>query len=321
MRKYYTLAVLGVILGILFGVISACGFSGDQRTDPSYRTLRYEGGDFSGSKFKECMGDGEKIASNDKFYSYPTTQREDVWDSNNFEAGNKSADNTDLVLTDKNGVTVNAKVKVDFFLNTSCEPVTVDGKEYKGGTLQAFHELIGKTRGAYFNVGKSGTNAYSSGWIWAMTNYISNPLENQLNVEARQTTADAMWLDSAEKTKMENELEAKLPALINAGMETDLDFYKIANIQITSLTPGDDYLDLFKKRQTAKIDAQTAQINKHSRVVGAEADAAVKCADVLGYRLSGMSYTDAVNAYLKAKAIEAGMNPFQPNVNSIQTGQ
>lgn len=316
MRKF--LVILAVVLGVLFAS-TACGLSGDQRTDPSYRTLRYEGGDFAGSKFKECMGDGEKIASNDKFYSYPTTQREDVWDSNNFETGNKSADNTDLVLTDKNGVTVNAKVKVDFFLNTSCDPVTVDGKTYKGGTLEAFHELIGKTRGAYFNVGKSGTAAYSSGWIWAMTNYISNPLENQLNVEARQTTADKMWLDPAEKTRMENELEAKLPDLINAGMETDLDFYKIANIQITSLTPGDDYLNLFKARQSAKIDAQTAQINKHSQVVAADAAAAVKRAAVLGYKLPGMSYRDAVDAYLRAQAIDAGMNPYQPNVSSLTT--
>lgn len=310
---------IAALIGILMVAVlafSACGFSGDQRTDPSYRTLRYEGGDFSGSKFKECMSDGEKIASNDKFYSYPTTQREDVWDSANNGRGNKSADNNDIVLTDKDGVQVLAKVKVDFFLNTSCDPVKVGDKEYPGGTLQAFHELIGKTRGAYFNVGKSGTDAYSSGWIWAMTNYISNPLENQLNVEARQHSADDMWLDPKVKSAMEAELKAKLPVLINDGMETDLDFYRIANVQITSLTPSQDYLDLFKQRQQAKVQADTANANKRARIIEAQANTAVAKQEALQKKAEIAGY-GSVEAYLKHEAIEAGMNPFQPTTQGL----
>src|ERR1044072_7795900 len=114
MKRISMLIVAAFVAMLAF---SACGFSGDQRTDPSFRTLRYEGGDFSGSKFKECMSDGEKIASNDKFYSYPTTQRQDVWDSDNFEKGTKSADHPDMQLTAKGGTTIYAKVKVDFALN------------------------------------------------------------------------------------------------------------------------------------------------------------------------------------------------------------
>src|SRR6478752_6793021 len=112
----------------LLGSTAACSITGDERTDPSMATLRYEGGDTGGSKFKECVEPGEKMVSNDKFYSYPTTQREDVWDTSNYDgAGSDSADHPDLVLTDKNGVTVNAKVKVSFFLNTNCDEVEVDG--------------------------------------------------------------------------------------------------------------------------------------------------------------------------------------------------
>src|SRR5690242_10672955 len=97
--------VLGAVTAaVVLASLSACGITDDERTDPSMATLRYEGGDFDGSKFKECVDPGEKLASNDKFYSYPTTQREDVWDSANYEAGSKSADHGDLVLTDKNGV-------------------------------------------------------------------------------------------------------------------------------------------------------------------------------------------------------------------------
>lgn len=300
---------LALVLG--FGFMTACSITGDDRTDPSMATLRYEGGDTGGSKFKECVEPGAKMVTNDKFYSYPTTQREDVWDSGNFEKGSKSADHGDLVLTDKNGVTVNAKVKVSFFLNTDCDPVKVDGKEYEGGTLQVFHEKIGKTRGSYFDPKKTGNDAYSAGWLWAMDNYISNPVTDNLSVATRQYSADDMWLKEDVKTALEAQLKEKLPALINEGMETDLEFYKVASVKIYSITPSSDYLDLYRERQAAQVKAQTAESNKAAQIAEAQAKAAVaaqeakvKQAEIDGY--------GSVNDYLKAQMIEKGLNPFQP---------
>jgi hypothetical protein len=316
MRKY--LIVLALAVGLLFTSV-ACGFSGDQRTDPSFRTLRYEGGDFSGSKFKECMSDGEKIASNDKFYSYPTTQRQDVWDSDNFNQGTKSADHPDMQLTAKGGVTIDAKVKVDFALNTDCDPVTVDGKQYPGGTLQVFHEKIGKTRAAYFDVKKEGNSSYSGGWLWAMDTYVSTPVIGDLVAQAKQYAPDKLWQDPAVADDMEKTLMDRIEGEINAGMETDLQFYHIAGIQIYQLTPSDDYLDLFKQRQAAATAAQSAKDNKKALVTEANAKASVLRATILGYKLPGMTYQQAVDAYLRATAIDAGQNPFQPNVNSVQT--
>jgi hypothetical protein len=316
MRKYF--AVLALAIGLLLAS-TACGFSGDQRTDPSYRTLRYEGGDFSGSKFKECMGDGEKIASNDKFYSYPTTQRQDVWDTDNFNQGTKSADHPDLQLTAKGGVTVNAKVKVDFQLNTDCDPVDVDGKHYPGGTLQAFHELIGKTRAAYFDVNKSGNSSYSGGWLWAMDTYVSVPVIGDLVAQSKTYTPDQLWQNPSVADAMEQKLMDNIEAEINEGMQTDLQFYHVAGIQIYQLTPDADYLDLFKQRQAAATKAQSAKDNKHALVTEAQTNAAVLKATIEGYRLPGMTYNEAVQAYLKAQVIENQGNPFQPNVNSLQT--
>jgi hypothetical protein len=306
------LAALGML-----GAMSACSLTGDEVTDPSMQTLRYEGGDTGGSKFKECVEPGSKMVSNDKFYSYPNTQREDVWDTNNYNgSGSDSADHEDLVLTDKNGVTVNAKVKVSFFLNTDCTPVEVDGKKYPGGTLQVFHEKIGKTRGAYFDAKKEGNDAYSAGWLWAMDNYISNPVIDNLSVQAKTLTADDMWLKQSVKTEMEKNLADALPDLINEGMESDLEFYKVASVKIYSLTPSEDYLGLYKERQAAQVKAQTAEANKKARIAEAEANAAVarseadiKRAEIAGY--------GSVEAYLRHEAIEAGMNPFQPTTNGL----
>lgn len=303
---------------ITMGGMSACSLTGDERTDPSFQTLRYEGGDTGGSKFKECVEPGAKMVSNDKFYSYPTTQREDVWDSANFEQGSQSADHADLVLTDKNGVTVNAKVKVSFFLNTSCDPVDINGKHYPGGTLQAFHELIGKTRGSYFDPKAEGNSAYSAGWLWAMDNYISSPVLDNLSTQARTQTADDMWLRESVKTNMEKALAEALPALVNAGMESDLEFYRIASVKIYSITPSSDYLDLYRERQAAQVKAQTAEANKAARIAEAEANAAVARQEAL-VRQAEISGYGSVEAYLKYLAIQKGINPWQPTTNGLIT--
>lgn len=314
---------IAALVGLLMVAVlafSACGFSKDQATDPSYQTLRYAGGDFAGSKFKECLDPGQKIATNDKLYSYPTTQRQDVWDTDNYNKGTKSADHPDLVLTAKGGVQMNLKVKVDFQLNTSCAPVKDDtGKTWPGGTVQAFHELIGKTRGAYFNVGQTGSNAYSSGWLWAMDTYVSVPVIGDLTSQAKTYTPDQLWQDPAVSRKIESTLMTRIEDEINNGMETNLQFYHIAGIQIFSITPSPDYLDIFKKRQAARTEAQSAKDNKSALVTEANTKSAVVKATIRGFQGPGMSWNDAVNAYLKSLVIDKSGNPFQPSVNSLQT--
>lgn len=320
------LIAIALMLSVVFAA-SACSLSDDQATDPSYQTLRYEGGDTGGSKFKECLDPGQKIATNDKLYPYPTTQRQDTWDSD-FYVDNDgdgvsegTADHKDLQLTAKGGVTVDAKVKVDFALNTSCSKVTDEtGKVWPGGVVQAFHELVGKTRGAYFNVGDSGNKAYSDGWIWAMDNYITIPVVNDLTSQAKSYTPDDLWQDASAADAMEEQLKENIEAEINAGMETDLQFYHIAGIQIYKLTPSSDYLDLFKQRQAAKVSADTAQANKHARIVEAKANTAVAHQEALQKKAEVSGY-GSVRAYLMHEAIEAGMNPFQIQSNGVIAGQ
>lgn len=303
MKKF----ILAVVIGVLaVGGLSAC--TGQGLTDPSMQTLRYTGGTGQGSKFKECVDPGSKMVSDDTFYPYPTTQREDVWDTDNFEQGSKSADHDDLTLTDSDGNTVYVKMKVSFFLNTDCTPVEVNGRKFPGGTLQAFHELVGKTRHAYFNEDGS----YGSGWLWAMDNYISSSVTDYMTKATRTEKAEDMWLKSSISNEFQAGLAQALPGLVNAGMETDLEFYKDFTIKIYSITPADDYLQLYKDRQAAQIKAQTANANKDAQIAEAKAAAAVaeqqakvKQAEIDGY--------GSVDAYLKFLAIQEGINPFQPS--------
>lgn len=285
---------VAMILGL--GVLSACSFSDDSASDPAYTTLRYEGGDTGGSKFKEIVEPGEKIATNDRLYSYPNTQRQIKWDSSNFEKGANSADYTDMELTSKGGVGVSAKVTVPFTLNTSTAPVEVDGKEYPGGTIQVFHEIWGKSRKAYFDTTSDGNASYGAGWLWMMDTFPATCTSQILNPEVRAQDPEALWLDDSVRKGLVSgdgegtSLKDKIQACVDNAMETDLQFYIIGNPTIDNLTPDSQFVNIYRERQDAETRAETADLNKAAKVKEAEANAAVakaeaeiKKAEIAGY--------------------------------------
>jgi len=291
--------------------ISSCSFSDDSRTDPAFTTLRYEGGDTGGSKFKEVVKPGEKLATNDRLYSYPNTQRQDKWDTANFEQGANSADYKDMILTAKGGVGVAAKVTVPFTLNTSSEPVEVNGKDYPGGTIQVFHEIFGKTRNAYFDTETDGNGSYGPGWLWMMDTFISTCTTQVLNPEVRAQDPEALWLNDEVRQSINEGLGEKIQACVDNAMETDLQFYIIGNPTVDTFTPDSDFVTLYRERQDAETRAETAELNREAKVKEAEANAAVaraeaeiKQAEIEGY--------GGNEAYQRLQAIEKGLNPWQP---------
>jgi hypothetical protein len=324
MRRPRTIALATTAVAAVL-VLSSC--SSDGYTDNSMRSLRYEKGSLSGGKFVECVAPGKKIVTNDKLYAYPITQREDVWDSNEYHKGSNSADHDDLVIGDRDGNDVHYKIKVPFTLNTSCDPVTVDGKKYPGGALEVWHELISKTRKGYFK--EDGTyGGEQSGWIWLMNNHISSSVEDILNRATRTTTVDAVWrgatADTTDKKTMgldevRQTLQDNLQAAVNASTETNLEFYHIGQIKIYSATPDSDYAQQFKDRNAAQISAQTAKDNQTARVAQAKADAAVKEAQAKAQQAEIDGY-GGPQWYACAKSLEHNLPCFQPGGTLLVTG-
>jgi hypothetical protein len=310
--------MLAVLIGLVFVIgLSSCGITDDDLTDPSYVTLRYGGGFNEGSKFKEALQGGEKINSDDNYYPYPTSQREDVWDSEFYIEGNpdaSAADHPDLQVVDKDGRQVFFKTKVQFFLNTDTSKVEVDGREYPGGTLQVFHEKIGKTRGAWFDpTAAKGTLPYGSGWIWAMNNYISSSVTDYITKEAKKYGAEEMYKDVEIQNAIQNGLQENIQALVDDSMETDLSFYKDFNVKIYKITPEQEFLNLLKERDNARILADTADANKAARVKQAEADAAVAAAQAEIKKAEIQGYGGFDN-YVCIYMADQGLNCKQPTI-------
>lgn len=283
---------LPVVLLVGLGSLTACS---EQYTDPSMVSLVYAGGVSEGGEFKECAEPGEKTYSNDSYYPYPTTQREDVWDGDHWGQGNNSADQGDLAVIDKDGNQAFLKVKVSFTLNTECD------------VLRTFHEKIGRTRGAYFN----SDGSYGPGWIWAMTNYISSAVEEDARSVAIKYSVEDMWLDPVVRDEMSSAIEETIQRTVNDGMEGSEQFYTIGSVRIFGAEPNEEFMTLYSDRKAAQVRAETSEAVREAQIQEAKAKAAVARQEALARQAEIKGYGN-VDAYLRAQMIEAGMNPYQP---------
>lgn len=286
--------IILAITALLLITLTAC--SADGYTDQSMRSLRYEKGASQGGKFVECVEPGEKIVTNDAIYAYPITQRESVWDSDNFGAGSNSADYNDLRVQDREGQAVFLKMKIQFFLNTECD------------TLRKFHEVFGKTRHAYFNEDGS----YNDGWIWMMTNYIAAPAAKLAKSATQGYLVEDLWLDTAKLDEVADKIEERLQAEVDAGMQGDEQFYKDLSVNVFAANPSPEFRQIFEDRKAAQARAETAELNREAKIAEAKANAQVaqeeakaREAEIKGY--GGPEW------YACMKSIEKNLPCFQPN--------
>jgi hypothetical protein len=122
---------------LALGVVSSAMLTGcsKQYIDPSLTALVYAGGIGEGGAFKECLPAGHAVRTDDAVYRYPTTQRQDDFNTDRYGPSNpNAADNKDISVTTKDGVKVYIRGNQNFGLITDCD------------TIREFHETIGATR-------------------------------------------------------------------------------------------------------------------------------------------------------------------------------
>jgi FKBP-type peptidyl-prolyl cis-trans isomerase len=309
-------SIIGLIVAAVAAVtLTGCGATA---TDNSVLTLHYKGGLTQGEKFDKCVNPGAKEINDggDKNYRYPVTQREWVADTAEYsKSGHGNADTESMTFTSSDGVPITAIVRTSLVLNTSCEEVETGGKTYPGGVIQAFHELIGKTRKAYFN----SEGVYGDGWLWVLGNYIGRPINSNLQIIGHKYTAEELYNDPSLKTVIAAALTEDAPAAVNAQMVTDLDFFEGITVNVDKIDVPTGLSDLYQRRQEAKIQAETAEFTKAAKVAEAEAAAAVARAQAEVTKAEIAGYP-SIDAYLKAKALEQGINPFPYTGGGIYAG-
>lgn len=286
-----------VAIGLVLTVIGCTEVS----TGPDQKALHYEGGAFTSKKFHDCVGasDRQFDGPGDKHYSYPSSQR-------NLAFPDKGDKTDAITFVTKDGIEMKVSGVLNFLLNTSCDKITVEGKEYKGGALQVFHELIGNRYEAYMDDGK-----ISDGWIKMLGIYLFRPLDTAVDRAGQNYTYLALYNDPAVKAAWENEVLSQLPALVNRQTDGEVEFFGDFALTLQKPDPPDAIKQALIDRQEAIAQAESEEAKAAAAAAAAEAEVAVSLAQAKKQKAEIEGFGGFDN-YLQWFMASHNLNPLQP---------
>ena len=243
-------------------------------------------------------------------YLYPA--RQISWDA--LDADDAEAPATIVVSNASAPAELRVPVSVTFDLTTDCEK------------LKNFHRDFGTKYQGWLN--SDGT--VSEGWKNLLRYVVGQPLQNTLVSVAQKYTWRQIWNDEKVRIEFQNALRDTLPQATRNRTNGEEYF---TNFQVTVMKP-DPVDPNLKAAITAEqqaiadanavkakgiADAEAAKAKADADVTVAQAQtelarqqALQKQAEITGY--------PSIDAYLRAKAIEAGQNPYQPTYVVPQGG-
>jgi len=243
-------------------------------------------------------------------YRYPA--RQISWDANEDPGAERGP--YVVVSNAKAPAELLVPVSVTFDLTTDCEK------------LKSFHREFGtKYQGWLDDDGLP-----SEGWKQLLNYVVGQPLEQTLIRLSQKYTWQQIWNDEAIRAEFQNALQQELP---NASKNRTNGEDYFSNFQVTVLKPepSDEGLkEAIIAEQKAIADARAteakgvADANAKKAATEAEILAAQAQTELARQRALQQSAEIAgypsVDDYLRAKAIEAGQNPYQPTYVVPQAG-
>jgi regulator of protease activity HflC (stomatin/prohibitin superfamily) len=283
-RKVAAVAALAAV------ALLSTGCSG-VTTGPDQVALHYEGGSVSSKKFKDCVpvSKREWNGPGDNHFVYPANQR--TFDF----TGAKGSDAERITVATKDSIQMSVPGLVRFTLNTDCE------------ALREFHEKIGNRETAYFDDAAKP----SSGWRRVLEQFIGRQIDATLDREALAYNWREIYTDPSAKARLDKAVAESLQELVNANTEGETQFFNILSVQLQKPEPPQELLDALASEQTKIAQANAAKAEAEAQIATAQAQERLARvnAEKLKADISGYGNADAYN---KAKAIEKGINPYQP---------
>lgn len=295
-----------VLAGALLGTVVLTGCS-TVSNPPDQVALHVEDGPASSKKYKDLVPAGKRAwnGPGDKYYQYPTGQR-----TYDFTGDPKSEAGPITVTAKGNEGKGQAAVVVPgvatFELNTDEQ------------TLVLFHNRIGLKYKAYwggsdFEDKDENSNETPDGWESMLRMYMGNALKNVTQNLGSQYTYTELRGDASKRVEYQAAVTKALPAELKRLLGSDDGDY-FQNITVTFNQPvlADKNLDSTIAKQQADIAASQAKEAKASAdKLAAEAEIAVRKAEADG-KAQEIKPFGSAEEYNKFKAIEKGLNPYQP---------
>jgi len=233
-------------------VLAGCSIANPNSSEVA---LQYGSGPFDSRKFVECETQRDVSDVNDDHYYYPTGQRDFT-----FGTGD-GADSAALTSTTNDAQEISVVGTVKFTLNTSCEPFKdATGKDWPGGRLQMFHELIASK---YDAAPTDGGEPMKDGWKAVLRNYIGAAVDRATDNEALKYKWLDLYTDTAKKAQWEKDVLAQLPNILKPLMQgEDLMTINAVLLQKPSIAP--QLQQGLTDKQAAELRQQAAEVDKQA---------------------------------------------------------
>jgi len=264
-------------------------------TAPDMVALHYKGGSFSSQTFENCVpvSKRERNGPGDHYFRYPASQR-------NYDAtGGEGSDAAPFIVVSKDNAEMAVPVIINFDLDTNCD------------TLRKFHETIGNRDAAFWNSDVS--SEIPQGWRNSLSKIVGKPADTVLDREAKQFNYRDLRNSADARVQLQQAVQHELPTLAKVA-EGGNEF--LINWQVTVLSPtptNPALVDAIAAEQNNIAQANAAKAKAEADKATAEAQVAVETANARKRREEVKGY-GSVEEYNKAKAIERGLNPYQPTI-------
>ncbi len=243
-------------LALTAAAVAGCSIA---NTTPDQVALHYSAGPLDSKEFVECIPSATKLTNdvNDDHFYYPQGQRTFTFDTT------PGADGPPInVSTKGNRAELVVRGTITFHLNTDCtEYKDSQGKTWKGGILQRFHDMIGRQKDAY---GDDGGEAQHDGWKGVLQTYLGSPAEKAMDNAGLNYPWEDLYGTAEAKGAWEKSVLEELPKLILA--QAGDQHFIIDNIQIQKpdVPPGlraelDNNQAAILKKNTADTDKSIAE--------------------------------------------------------------
>jgi hypothetical protein len=238
----------------LLAAVTGCSIANPNSSEVA---LQYGGGPFDSRKFVECETQRDVSDVADDHYYYPTGQRDFTF------SNGEGADSAVLTSTTKDFQEISVSGTVKFALNTSCAPFKDStGKEWPGGHLQMFHELIASKYGA---APTDGGEDMKEGWDRLLRAYLGASVDRAADNEALKYGWQELYSNPESKAQWEKDVLAQIPVILKT-LTAGEDFFSVSGIVLQKPGISPALQSGLTDKQAAELRNQAAEVDKQAAV-------------------------------------------------------
>lgn len=286
MNRRKRILVSLLVVPLLGGTLAACGVS----TQGSVTKVEVGAGTFDDPKVKKCIEPGIKDNSptNDDYYAYPVSDRD--MDA----TGQQGADFDPITAVSQDNAEMAIPLTVRFNMVTDCK------------TLGTFFKKYGQRYGAYLDDDGKATD----GWTLMLRKLMYDPTDALLDDVAKNYKWRDLYNNAAAQVALQNTLQNNIQKIVDTNSRGH--FFDHFTVLVKKPIPTDEQLKRnIAAEQAAVSEAQSARAKAEAQKAQAEAETALAKAEAAKKRAEIDGFGGIEN-YLRAKAIDDGLNPWQP---------